>query len=447
MKLTKKFCVIGICIHQYLLGASCEQPLFSDGDEIRETTDAIRQALPLNMLFVRPLRHVKTKSYPMEYSFSGYIHHNAFGDSRQVFSIAQGDLLFYPLAYKPDIGGADINNKGQFNMLNIETRLRAEARGPRIWGAHSFGVFEGDCWGNISTIIGLMRVRHAFMYFAWKHISILIGQYWHPLFIPECYPDTISFNTGSPIEPFEREPQFRISSHYNDTKISFTAASYAVNEFQGPAGDVNLYARNAIMPDLNLGIETQINSHSVGIVGNMHRIVPRLASYREDLRVHESLMSYGGQVYATCTWNRFVLHAKAIFMQNGQQLDMLGGYAVSCIDLNTDKRCYANLNVGSVWIDMAIKGTCEPGCFIGYTKNLGADTAIDTSLMFTEGPSNIDYVFRISPRLRYFVDPLGVAAELEYTRAAYGTPDYRGRMKNTCAVGNIRLTGALFYCF
>lgn len=451
MKLSPRLLCIASALHIALLFGYSEQSTFYNLDEIRDFSAASRQAVPLDQLFIRPLRHIKPKEHPLEYSFSGFIHHNAFWDSRQLFSAGQGDYLLYPLPYKPDIGGYDINAKGMFNMLNTETRLRAEARGPRIWDAHSFGVFEGDCWGIVGTqvanIVGLMRLRHAFMFFAWENLSLLIGQYWHPFFLPECFADTISFNGGSPMEPFEREPQVRLVGQYRGTQITWAAASYAVDDFAGALGTLNLYGRNAIMPDLNIDLQRTYRTHLFGITGNMHRIVPRLES-EDHIKVHESLMSYGVQAYAKCIWDNFVLRAKAIYMQNGGHLVMLGGYAVSCIDPNTDQRGYANLSSVNFWIDAALKkGNFEPGCFLGYGKNVGATKPIDTNKIFVEGYSNIDYVFRVSPRLRYFADPLVVGAEFEYTRAAFGTLNCHGRVYDACPVGNIRFMSALFYCF
>lgn len=424
-----------------------EQSTVYHADDFRDSTEIIRQAVPLDQLFIKPLRHLKPKSHPIEYAISGYVFHNAFWDSRQILAAGQGDYLVYPLPYNPDIGGFDINQKGQFNMLNTETRLRAEAYGPLIWEGNSFGVFEGDCWGNVLTITGLMRLRHAFMYLTWEHLAILIGQYWHPFFVTECFADTISFNGGSPIEPFAREPQVRLTWKYGDSQVTFAAASVATDDFAGPLGTLNTYARNAILPDINVGLDTKIHSHLVGILGNMHRIVPRLVT-DEDIRTHASLMSFGVQLYAKFIWKSLSVRTKFIYMQNPLHLSMLGGYAVSCIDPYSDQQSYTNISSIGFWIDSSYrKNKLEPGCFLGYTKSLGASKAVDKNLIFTEGIPNVDYVFRISPRLRYFADPLVVCGELEYTRAAFGDLNYRAQVKNTCAVGNIRFIGALFYCF
>ena len=53
-----------------------------------------------------------------------------------------------------------------------------------------------------------------FIYFEWTDKSLMMGQYWHPLILPECFADTIAFNGGSPFEPFSREPQVRLTKQF-----------------------------------------------------------------------------------------------------------------------------------------------------------------------------------------------------------------------------------------
>jgi len=45
---------------------------------------------------------------------------------------------------------------------------------------------------------------------------------------------------------------------------------------------------------------------------------------------------------------------------------------------------------------------------------------------------------RVSPRFTYLKNKLELSFELEYTAAAYGTPDVHGRVRDTHTVENIR---------
>lgn len=96
-----------------------------------------------------------------------------------------------------------------------------------------------------------------------------------------------------------------------------------------------------------------------------------------------------------------------------------------------------------------------PGWFIGIIKNLGARTTILQNVTDDNGTitdqrifglgTNIDYVFRVSPRLTWKAKNYQFSAEFEYTRAAYGTINDKGSVINTDPVGNFRVLLAMFY--
>jgi hypothetical protein len=61
--------------------------------------------------------------------------------------------------------------------------------------------------------------------------------------------------------------------------------------------------------------------------------------------------------------------------------------------------------------------------------------------------SDIDHLFRISPRLTVTEGKLSIAAELENTLAAYGTMGNDGMVSDTHNVTNMRLLLSLIYRF
>jgi hypothetical protein len=80
---------------------------------------------------------------------------------------------------------------------------------------------------------------------------------------------------------------------------------------------------------------------------------------------------------------------------------------------------------------MAYKGEVEPGLFMGISKNIGASHKIIPSitdphtgkterLIYDYDFENIDFVYRVSPRIRWFLKPFIFAGELEITGARYG---------------------------
>ena len=61
--------------------------------------------------------------------------------------------------------------------------------------------------------------------------------------------------------------------------------------------------------------------------------------------------------------------------------------------------------------------------------------------------ANIGAVYRIAPRVLLNEGKLRLAGEVEWTAAAYGTPDERGIVRDEKWLGNLRLLGAVYYFF
>jgi len=130
---------------------------------------------------------------------------------------------------------------------------------------------------------------------------------------------------------------------------------------------------------------------------------------------------------------------------------MIGGYAVKQIaDTATGAKEFTNLNTGSVWLDFSTNGKkVQFGVFGGFTKNMGSKDDIETSLFYARG-TNIDNVYRISPRLVFISGRLNIALEGEYTSASYGTVNSNGKGGVTAglqSVENIRGLLAFTYKF
>ena len=130
---------------------------------------------------------------------------------------------------------------------------------------------------------------------------------------------------------------------------------------------------------------------------------------------------------------------------------MIGGYAVNSIDTATGIEKYTPVNIFSVWGDISGGKTIELGIFGGFTKNLGADDNIinsNSSSFYSRG-YNIEGLFRLSPRVVFNSGKARIAFELEYTSAAYGTPNAlnKGKVENTTSVSNIRGLTAFYYFF
>ena len=132
---------------------------------------------------------------------------------------------------------------------------------------------------------------------------------------------------------------------------------------------------------------------------------------------------------------------------NNNAYTMLGGYAVKSItDVEKNFVDYVNIRSFAAWAECHTNAQqWQPGLFIAYAKNLGAGTVV-TGPYYARG-SNIDYLYRISPRLVFNVKKVRIAAEVEYTAAAYGKTNEKGYVYDAEEVANLRLLLGVYYFF
>ena len=144
--------------------------------------------------------------------FSGFVKNDFFFDTRQTVAAREGHFLLWPAAVTLDETGVDINAQSNFNILAVQSRLKGAITGPDAFGAKTSGVIEADFFAQANDNINLLRLRHAFVKLNWEHMELLAGQYWNPLFVTDCFPGTVSFNTGTPPQSFSRNPQVRATN-------------------------------------------------------------------------------------------------------------------------------------------------------------------------------------------------------------------------------------------
>lgn len=408
----------------------------------------------------QPPQKTEKKNYPLQaylpIRISGYIKWEAFGDSRQVVGAGNDQYLLYPKKKDLDSSCQDINANGQFQMVAIQSRLHLDADGPTIGRADSLGVFEADFFGK-AGIVNIFRMRHTYLKLMWKKVSMLTGQYWHPFFVPEIAARTLSFNGGNPIATGSRNPQLRITyTATPHTDFIFAASTELDNPSDGPIGFSTTYMRNALVPMLDAQIQIRWQTHVFCAGLDYKRIVPRLKT-NTDIKAHESLNSFSAIACSALNWQYVSTYNTFMFLQNAVDQLVTGGYAVRCVDVIDDHREYTNLNGIAWWNDTEFNyhNKFVPGWFIGIIKNIGAretillnvtdvDGNVTDRRIFGQG-TDLDYVFRISPRLTWKAKDFMFGAEFEYTRAAYGTINTKGEVINTDPVGNFRVLLSLFY--
>ncbi len=391
-------------------------------------------------------------------SFSGYVKTDIFYDSRQTVNIREGHYLLYPKEPSLDPLGRDINAKSSFNILSIQTRLAGKITGPDVLGAKTSAYIETEFFGTSDADLNGFRLRHAFLTLKWTRSELMIGQFWHPMFVTDCYPDVVSFNTGAPFQPFNRSPQVRFTQTFGRLSVSATALSQRDFASNGPQGASSVYLRNAALPEFNLKLQyakangPEKTETVAGAEADFLKLVPRLVT-ASGYKTDESVRSLAGMAYLKVKRPRWTFKAEGVYGSNLYHLTMQGGYAVRdevvLFDDVPDAWSYAPTRGLSLWSEIQTNGApWQAGLFAGYFRNYGAREALVPVAAddFSRG-YNIADLYRISPRLLYNVGKMRFAAEAELTGAAYGTPDAYGKVQGAKTVTNLRLLLAAYYFF
>jgi len=377
-------------------------------------------------------------------SLSGFIKTDVLWDSRQTTSLREGHFLLFPKAPRPDPAGEDVNAGPVFNILSIQTRLVGRVTGPDAFGARTSGLIEGEFFGTADGDTNGFRLRHAAVTLDWKRTELMVGQYWHPLFATDCFPDVVSFNTGAPFQPFARAPQVRLTRRFGRLSLVATALSQRDFASNGPDGASSVYIRNAGLPELNFKAQYAVKDAAAGteaLAGlgvDLMRIAPRLVT-DSGYKTGESLGSATVMAYGKLRTRGWTLKAEGVWGQNLHHLTMLGGYGVErVLDPVVRDQAYLPLETLSVWAEAHSNGAkWQGGLFGGYSRNLGARRPLAGPL-YGRG-TDIRDVVRVAPRLVRNAGKLRLAAEAEWTSAAYGVPDARGRVRSASRTANARL--------
>lgn len=377
---------------------------------------------------------------------SGFVKTDIFHDTRQTVSIREGHFLLYPAAEQPDQNNKDINAKASFNILSIQTRLTGKISAPDAFGAKTSGQIEAEFFGTSDNDINLFRLRHAFLKLDWLNTSLLVGQAWHPMFITEMFPGVVSFNTGVPFQPFSRNPQVRVTHAVANFK--FIAAALSQRDFQsnGPGGYTTVYLRNSIIPNLHAQVQFSHKGNLAGAGLDYKRIIPRIATSK-NYKTNTAVSGLSATGFFKLNFNPVSIKAQGTYGQNLVDLLQIGGYAVQSVDTVTGIESYTVLSSASLWADLSIGKQIEYGLFLGYTKALGAADHITGS--YYGRATDIDNIFRISPRVQLNSNKTRIAVEIEYTSAGYGTPNglNKGKIEDVKNMVNIRTLLAFFYFF
>lgn len=400
------------------------------------------------------------KEKDVEVKLYGFIRHDIMFDTRQTVDVREASVVMWPSDVKYDAAGHDINSASQLQMLGILSRAGVRLSMNNILKAKLTGILEGDYFGNAESGINEFRLRHAWMNLDWGKTQLGMGQFWHPLTIPDMFPGTVNFSGGAPYMPFNRNPQVRLT-HKLSSNFTVQAAALSQRDFTSNTAPYI----NSSTPSFNLQLNYKTKNFLFGIAGHFEHIRPKLSSGNLNLASNERLNSFTGMAFTRINTKPVTIKGQATFAQNAGSFIMLGGF-VGYTPNDGGLEVYKTMDTQSYWID--ITGNSKkwiPGFFAGYIKNNGvrnnpyqaADgyTAMAYGFPATvsgigagNGSRTINYTYRIAPRIEYQMKNLKFGFEPEYSLAQWGDGNFDGTSNsNLKDVGNLRLIFATTFNF
>jgi len=433
---------------------------FSPTGQRRESTILAMREMRVSQGYGDPLYK---KFYDMSIvRFYGALSLSVTMKTRQhVFAETIGANLF-PSQYLPDVECRDINAHGK-------TMFRAQLSRIGVFFNPFAGLTEKDIYGIIEfDFVGISletaytaKLRHSFGEIVWNSGAFLFGQYYHPLFLKECFPRTVDYNMGAPFETQGIVPQLRLSQRIGPLEFVIGLNGESFFQSYGPelvaVRRSLVFIQNSVTPNGNFQAKWIIGNSFYGGTVNYKRLVPRIVSAL-DFSVNEYINSMIGELFAHTVFSWGELNLKLIYSQNGSDQLLISGFAVKSQDTQIGKRTYVNTAAFSAWLDMFwvfYNQELSIGLFTGFTQNLGASTSLyrdpttNQPIIYALNglAQNIQYTSRISPRIIYARDAFRFGFECAWNIIAYGCLDNYGKIFNAVPVNDFLYTISLDYVY
>ena len=387
-------------------------------------------------------------SSKVSFQLNGFVNTQFFYDSRQIVESREHMLSLYPKPADFDADGNDLNAVGNFNQLSMTSRLRLLINGPRMLGATPLAVIEGDFTGASNFENNSFRLREAYLRLNWDQFSVLAGQTWHPLNVPECRPSMLGLNTGAPFHPFSRHNQLRLEYRVNKITVMFVAASQRDFASSGPEGISSVYLRDALLPNLNLQAKYVGKHFLIGGTIDFKRLKPALFHMFDGAKYQSKSLvtSWSGNVFASFSKNGWTAKSAFLYGQNLSEHILLGGYYESQIDMLQHSVSYKPTSTLNGWMQIQKQlHDWRFSLFAGYTANLPYQ--VEQEGQFFGRGQNMASVYRLSPAVSLRLGAFELGAELEYTTAAYGKVDSKGKFTDLESYANTRVLFGASYFF
>ena len=386
----------------------------------------------------------------IKYQWGGFVRLDTAFDTRQTIGSDDGATTLFPAPIDYDSNCCDINAHSHFCMTPAVTRLFFKTYDARVKNCELQSYIEVDFTGANDLTSGVLKLRHAYFQALWPKTTLLVGQYYHPIIVEECFTDTVGFNGGMPMASYARWPQIRLEHQWHEMVLGITMYSQFLFQSPGPLGYDRSYMRHSLTPGLCLSAEWRHQDTFAGLLFNVKRLQPAIyTTPKYDLTTkyvtEERITSVLGSAWLGFKVGDVRINNQFVLGQNGPDFNNLGGYAVHCYDPVTGHCTYTNIDYYSFWTDWEyMKYTSlTPGLFVGITKSLGSRNCVYLDPA-TQEPTfygfdkNLDQVLRIAPRITTLFHNVYIGFEFDYSAAWFGPMNCKGKHPHTCSVDSAR---------
>lgn len=353
----------------------------------------------------------------------GYISYEIIYDTYRSLDTRDGELYLFPRKPVFDVNGDDINKRSKFNMLSVQSRFGVNISGPEAFGAKTSGRIEADFFGTHQDFVRLLRLRVAFITLTWENSELMLGNNFHPMFVLDCAPSTISFAAAVPFHPLNRSPQIRFRQNISEN--ASISASFLVHGYHNSAGPRD-QQRNSGLPDSQLQLRYYPGNLLLGATAGYKFLSPRDIT-DGGVATTKNVGSYNLQGFAKLTTAPVTYKVQTVYGENLTNFVMIGGYGAKGVDTPENPfdwdsdYDYANLKTLSLWADIHSNNrVLQWGFFAGYTENLGSDHSF-LDIPGLQRYTDLHYLYRLSPRLTYFTNNLSFGIEYSYYSAVYAS--------------------------
>lgn len=403
-------------------------------------------------LLIMPINAIK-------YQWGGFARLDTAFDTRQNVGSNDGATALYPEPIDYDSNCCDIHAHGNFCMTPAVTRLFFKTYDAHAQNCELKSYIEVDFTGNDILTTGLVKIRHAYLQATWPKTTLIVGQYFHPIVVEECFTDTVGFYGGMPIASYARWPQMRLEHRWHEIMLGIAMYSQFLFQSPGPDGYDRSYMRHSLTPGLCLTAEWQHPDTYAGLLFNVKRLQPATdTSPKTDSTkkyvTSAKITSLMGSVWLGFRVGYLRMNNQFILGQNGPDFNNLGGYAVSCYNDATGHCTYTNINYYGIWSDWEYTQyqTLTPGIFMGFTKSLGSRNCVylDPTThepTFYGFDKNLDRVLRIASRMTTLIHNVYIGLEFDYSKAWFGPMNNCGKHPNTYSTDSARTLLVVQYNF